>query len=96
MKITGIAIYRTDLPYVGGAYGWGGGNVITVARATVVVIETDANRLASWLCHYHLALDPVPGQGARNSGGVAVPPSAPGLGVAPDETAIGAPVATYE
>ena len=42
MKITGIAIYRTDLPYVGGAYGWDAGNVIRVAQATVVVIETDA------------------------------------------------------
>ena len=42
MKITRIAIYQTDLPYVGGAYGWGAGNVIEVARATVVVIDTDA------------------------------------------------------
>ena len=56
----------------------------------------DANRLVSWLCHYHLAVDPAPEQGTRNSGGVAVLPSIPGLGIAPDETAIGAPVATYE
>ena len=42
MKITGISIYRTHLPYVGGAYGWGAGNVIEVAQATVVVIDTDA------------------------------------------------------
>ena len=42
MKITGISVYRTHLPYVGGAYGWGAGNVIKVAQATVVVIDTDA------------------------------------------------------
>ena len=74
-----------------------GGTALADTAAIHLAASTpDANRLASWLCHYHLALDPVPGQGARNSGGVAVPPSAPGLGVAPDETAIGAPVATYE
>ena len=42
MKITRIRIYKTDLPYVGGAYVWGGGNAIEVARASVVVIDTDA------------------------------------------------------
>ena len=74
-----------------------GGTALADTAAIHLAASTpDANRLASWLCHYHLAVDPVPEQGARNSGGVAVPPSAPGLGVAPDETAIGAPVATYE
>ena len=43
MKITRIAVYQTDLPYVGGSYGWGAGNAITVARASVVVIETDCS-----------------------------------------------------
>ena len=75
---------------------FGGTALADTAAIHLAASTPDANRLASWLCHYHLALDPVPGQGARNSGGVAVPPSAPGLGVAPDETAIGAPVATYE
>jgi L-alanine-DL-glutamate epimerase-like enolase superfamily enzyme len=42
MKITGISIYRTDLPYVGGSYGWGAGNAITTAVASVVVLYTDA------------------------------------------------------
>lgn len=42
MKITSIRLYKTDLPYVGGSYGWGRGNAITVARASVVVIGTDA------------------------------------------------------
>ncbi len=42
MKITRIRIFKKDLPYVGGAYVWGAGNPITVARASVVVIDTDA------------------------------------------------------
>ena len=29
MKITRIRIFKTDLPYVGGAYAWGAGNAIT-------------------------------------------------------------------
>lgn len=43
MKITRIRVYKTDLPYVDGAYGWGAGNAITVAKASVVVIDTDAS-----------------------------------------------------
>ncbi len=42
MKVTRIRIYKTDLPYVGGTYVWGAGNAIEVARASVVVIDTDA------------------------------------------------------
>ena len=42
MKITRIRIFKTDLPYVDGAYGWGAGNAITTARSSVVVIDTDA------------------------------------------------------
>ena len=42
MKITRIRVYKTDLPYVGGTYAWGAGNAITVAKASVVVIDTDA------------------------------------------------------
>ncbi|MEL6284434.1 MAG: mandelate racemase, partial [Pseudomonadota bacterium] len=42
MKITGISVYRTHLPYVGGTYGWGAGNAITTAMTSVVVIDTDA------------------------------------------------------
>lgn len=42
MKITGIRLYQTPLPYVGGAYVWGAGNAIEVAQASVVVIDTDA------------------------------------------------------
>ncbi|MGX9357472.1 mandelate racemase/muconate lactonizing enzyme family protein [Roseobacteraceae bacterium S113] len=42
MKITRIRLYKTDLPYVGGVYVWGAGNAIDSARASVVVIDTDA------------------------------------------------------
>ncbi len=42
MKITRLRVYQTDLPYVGGRYAWGAGNVIESARASVVVIDTDA------------------------------------------------------
>ncbi len=42
MKITGIRLYRTHLPYVGGTYAWGDGNVIDTAMTSVVVIDTDA------------------------------------------------------
>ena len=74
-----------------------GGTALADTAAIHLAASTpDANRLASWLCHYHLALDPVPGQGARNDGGFAAPPSEPGLGIIPDENMIGAAVATYE
>ncbi len=42
MKITRISVYRTHLPYVGGVYGWGRGNRIDTAVASVVVVDTDA------------------------------------------------------
>ena len=47
MKITGIAIYKTDLPYVGGSYGWGAGNAITIAKASVVVVHTDTGLIGT-------------------------------------------------
>ena len=42
MKITGISIYKTHLPYVRGTYVWGAGNEISTAMTSVVVLETDA------------------------------------------------------
>lgn len=42
MKISRLRIYKTPLPYVGGSYGWGAGNAIETAIASVVVIDTDA------------------------------------------------------
>ncbi len=40
MKLQSIRIFQTDLPYVDGSYGWGAGNSITTARASVVVLKT--------------------------------------------------------
>ncbi|MEM6666708.1 MAG: enolase C-terminal domain-like protein [Pseudomonadota bacterium] len=42
MKITGISVYKTGLPYVDGVYRWGAGNGIEIANASVIVIDTDA------------------------------------------------------
>jgi L-alanine-DL-glutamate epimerase-like enolase superfamily enzyme len=73
-----------------------GGSVLADTAAIHLAASTpDANRLASWLCHCHLSVDPVPGQGARNTQGIAVPPSLPGLGVSPDPYILGDPVAIY-
>lgn len=74
----------------------GGSALADTAAIHLASATPDANRLASWLCHYHLAIDPVPGQGARNEGGLATPPSAPGLGVTPEPERLGDPVAVYE
>jgi L-alanine-DL-glutamate epimerase-like enolase superfamily enzyme len=74
-----------------------GGSALADTAAIHLASSTPpANRLASWLCHYHLAADPVPGQGARNTEGTATPPSAPGLGVTPDLDMLGEPEAIYQ
>jgi L-alanine-DL-glutamate epimerase-like enolase superfamily enzyme len=41
MKIKCISIYQTELPYIDGSYCWGAGNAISIARASVAVIETE-------------------------------------------------------
>ena len=73
-----------------------GGSALADTAAIHLAASTPAaNRMDSWLCHYHLAVDPVPGQGARNAKGQATPPSLPGLGVVPDDGALGDAVAAY-
>ena len=74
----------------------GGSALADTAAIHLASATPDANRLASWLCHYHLSFDPVPGQGARNVNGFSTPPSAPGLGIVPDEALLGDPAAIYE
>ncbi|MCE2516690.1 MAG: mandelate racemase/muconate lactonizing enzyme family protein [Alphaproteobacteria bacterium] len=74
----------------------GGSAMADTAAIHLAAATPDAHRLASWLCHYHLADDPVPGQGARNNGGFATPPSTPGLGVQGDEDILGTPAAIHE
>lgn len=74
-----------------------GGSALADTAAIHLASSTPAEyRLGSWLCHCHLAVDPIPGQGVRNAGGVATPPSTPGIGVVPDESLLGEPAATYE
>ncbi len=87
---------------LGLAVGWRmhiedvGGSALADTAAIHLASATPAeNRLASWLSHDHLAVDPVPGQGARNTNGFATPPQAPGLGVAPPVETLGIPVAVY-
>ena len=73
-----------------------GGTALADTAAIHLASSTpQENRLASWLCHAHLAVDPVPGQGARNENGFAAPPSGPGLGVEPEPDRLGDPVASY-
>lgn len=73
-----------------------GGSALADTAAIHLASSTPvANRLASWLCHHQLAVDPVPGQGARNIDGFAAPPTAPGLGVEPDVAALGIPASVF-
>ena len=74
----------------------GGSALADTAAIHLAASTPEANRLASWLCHDHLSIDPVPGQGARNQNGVATPPSLPGLGVCPDENLLGDPLEVYQ
>ncbi len=86
----------------GVAVGWRmhiedvGGTVLADTAALHLALSTaPENRLASWLCHPHLADDPAPGQGARNRNGRAALPATPGLGVVPDADWLGDAVAAY-
>ena len=87
----------------GVAVGWqmhiedvGGSALADTAAIHLAASTPDTNRLASWLCHYHLSVDPVPGQGARNDKGAATPPSAAGLGVVPDLDMLGDPAQIFD
>lgn len=87
---------------LGVAIGWrmhiedvGGSALADTAAIHLASSTPEPNRLASWLCHDHLAVDPLAGQGARNRGGFVRPPETPGLGVAPDLETLGDPVSVY-
>lgn len=88
---------------LGVAVGWrmhiedvGGTALADTASIHLAASTPDENRLASWLCHDHLATDPVPRQGARNVNGSAIPPTTPGIGVTPSEEVLGDFLAFYE
>ncbi len=74
-----------------------GGSVLADAEALhlAATIPDDAVH-AVWACQDMLTLDIAGGRGPRNINGHLHLPEAPGLGVHPDEEALGAPVATYE
>lgn len=74
----------------------GGSALADTAAIHLAAATPEANRLASWLCHDHLSVDPVPGQGVRNDKGHVVLPDTPGLGVVPNPEYLGAPVAVYQ
>ena len=42
MRITGIDVYRVDLPLKEGPYNWSGGKSVSVFDSTIVRVETDA------------------------------------------------------
>jgi L-alanine-DL-glutamate epimerase-like enolase superfamily enzyme len=42
MRITGIDVYRVELPLKEGAYNWSGGKSVSVFDSTIVRVETDA------------------------------------------------------
>ena len=73
----------------------GGSALADTAAIRLATATPREHRLASWLSHAHLAIDSVPGQGARNVNGRATPPAVSGLGVIPDIDQLGAPVAVY-
>ena len=74
----------------------GGTALADTASIHLASATPETNRLASWLSHRHLSVDPVDGQGARLQNRLATPPSASGLGVVPDPHRLGEPVAIYE
>ena len=47
MRITKITVYRIELPYVGGSYGWAKGYSLSLADSTVVRLDTDEG-LSGW------------------------------------------------
>ena len=55
-------------------------------------------RLGTWLCHDLLDehAEVAPGQGSRNHKGVATAPDLPGIGIEPELSLLGDPVAVYE
>ena len=66
MKITGIAVYRVELPVGEGSYNWSNANSVSVFDSTVVAVETDAG-LTGWgeVCPLGSAYLPSYPAGAR-------------------------------
>lgn len=74
-----------------------GGSVLADTEALhLAATIPDHNCHAVWACQDMLTVDIARGRGPRNIEGHLHLPEAPGLGVHPDEDALGAPAATYE
>ncbi len=75
-----------------------GGSVIADTAAQHFAQSVPAeSRVGTWLCQEMLTVDTAPGRGSRNVDGHSrIPPNSPGLGVAPQEEILGAPLAVYE
>jgi L-alanine-DL-glutamate epimerase-like enolase superfamily enzyme len=73
-----------------------GGSVLADTEALhLAATIPDANCHAVWACQDMLTVDVAGGRGPRNMGGHLHLPEEPGLGVHPDENALGDPVAVY-
>ena len=74
-----------------------GGSVLADAEALHLAASIpDEHMLGVWACQDMLTFDVAGGRGPRNTDGHLHLPEAPGLGVHPDEDALGAPVAVYQ
>jgi len=73
-----------------------GGSVVADTEALhLSATIPDANIRAVWACQDMLTVDIADGRGPRNIDGHLHLPESPGLGVHPDEAALGRPVAVY-
>ncbi len=73
-----------------------GGSVLADTEALhLAATIPDDNMLGVWACQDMLTVDIASGRGPRNIDGCLHLPEAPGLGVHPDEDALGAAVAVY-
>jgi L-alanine-DL-glutamate epimerase-like enolase superfamily enzyme len=73
-----------------------GGSVLADTEALhLAATIPDVNCLAVWACQDMLTVDIAGGRGPRNVDGHLHLPETPGLGVHPDEAALGVPVAVY-
>ena len=74
-----------------------GGSVLADAEALhLAATIPDANCRAVWACQDMLTVDIADGRGPRNQDGHLHLPTAPGLGVHPDEESLGKAVAVYQ
>ena len=73
-----------------------GGSVLADTEALhIAATIPDHNMLGVWACQDMLTIDIAGGRGPRNRDGHLQLPQAPGLGVHPNEKALGDPVAAY-